>query len=370
MPSRTHIGSPYMQFAKLRSSAKYNLASSGIMSYPLAELPVTLEQLEICGPTVYGYAPLLERLATMFGVTPECVVTAAGTSMANHLALAATLEPGEEALVEWPTYELLVTTLKYLGVTVSYFERWMEDGFRVEPEEVKRRLSPRTKLIVLTNLHNPSGALIDEPTLQKVGDLAKQHGARVLVDEVYVETLYEQRPRSAVHLGDHFLVTSSLTKAYGLSGLRCGWVLANPALTQRMWHINDLYGVNAAHPAELLSVIALDNLDRVASRAKKLLAANGPALEEFLRSRDDIECVRPQFGTVAFPRLPHSSVADLEQLLREKYETSIVPGSYFGLAQHFRIGIGGGTEMTRVGLERLGLALDELQTRSALVAGP
>lgn len=362
MPSRTHSGSPYMQFAKLHSEAKYNLASSGIMSYPLAELPVKIEDLEICGPTLYGYAPLRERLAMMFGVTPDCVVTAAGTSMANHLALAATLEPEEEALVERPTYELLVTTLEYLGVTVRYFERRMEDGFRVDTQEVQRKISTRTRLIVLTNLHNPTGAYVDEATLRAVGDVAKLHGARVLVDEVYLEALYEQRPRSAVHLGDHFLVTSSLTKAYGLRGLRCGWVLANPEVTERMWHINDLYGVNAAHPAELLSVIALDNLHRVTTRARKLLATNRPALDKFLRSRDDIECIRPDFGAIAFPMLRHGSVATLDQLLREKYETSIVPGSYFGMASHFRIGIGGDTEMTHAGLERLGWALDELRT--------
>ena len=350
-----------MQFAKLRSGAKYNLASSGIMSYPLKELPVTLEDLEICGSDFYGHAPLRERLATLNGVTADCVVTAAGTSMANHLALAATLEPGEEALVEWPTYELLVTTLEYLGVTVRYFDRRMEDGFRVDPEEVERKITPQTRLIVLTNLHNPTGALSDEATLLAVGDLAKKNNARVLVDEVYLEALYERRPRPAVHLGDHFLVTSSLTKAYGLSGLRCGWVLANPELAQRMWHINDLYGVNAAHPAELLSVIAVDNLDRVAARAKKLLAANRPVLDAFLRSRNDIEYVRPEFGTVVFPKVLRGTVDQLDRLLREEYETSVVPGKYFGMPQHFRVGIGGDPEMTRAGLQRLALALDKMR---------
>ena len=142
-----------------------------------------------------------------------------------------------------------------------------------------------------------------------MGDIARKNSARVLVDEVYLEALYEQRPRPAVHLGDHFVVTSSLTKAYGLSGLRCGWVLANPELAQRMWHINDLYGVNAALPAELMSVIALDNLERVGARAKKLLAANRPVLDGFLRSRDDIAVVRPEFGTVAFPKLLRGSVS-------------------------------------------------------------
>ncbi len=352
-----------MQFAKLRSAAKYNLATSGVMSYPLAQLPVKIEDLEICGPTQYGYAPLVERIAKLSGVTPDCVVTAAGTSLANHLAFAATLEPGEEALVEWPTYELLVTTLEYLGARVRYFDRPAEQGFRVDPEEVERKITPQTRLIVLTNMHNPSGVLMDEGTLRAIGDVAKRNNAHVLVDEVYLEALYQRRPRPAVHLGDHFLVTSSLTKAYGLSGLRCGWVLANPELAQRMWRINDLYGVNAAFPADLLSVIALDNLERVAARAEKLLAANRPGLDGFLQSRDDLACIRPEFGTIAFPQLLHGSVDHLDHLLREQYETSVVPGSYFGMPQHFRIGIGGDPEMTRAALERLGLALDKMRAQ-------
>jgi aspartate/methionine/tyrosine aminotransferase len=191
--------------------------------------------------------------------------------MANHLALAATLDPGDEVLIEHPTYEVIVDLLRYLGATVRTFERQMENGFRVDPKEIERQMTPRTRVIVLTNLHNPTGALMDETSLRAVGDIAKHHHALVLVDEVYLEAMYEQRPRSAYHLGEQFLVTSSLTKAYGLSGLRCGWVLATRELAQRMWHINDLYGVNAAHPAERLSAIALDHLDRVAARAKKIL---------------------------------------------------------------------------------------------------
>ncbi len=175
--------------------------------------------------------------------------------------------------------------------------------------------------------------------------------------------MYESRPRPAIHLGDQFLVTSSLTKAFGLSGLRCGWVLANPELTQRMWHINDLFGVNAAHPAELMSVIALDNLDRVINRAKALLNANRPVLQDFLNSRDDIEHFQPEWGTIVFPKLRQGSVEALDKLLRQKYETAVVPGSYFDMPQHFRIGIGGEPDMTRVALERLSAALDEMRAQ-------
>jgi aspartate/methionine/tyrosine aminotransferase len=349
-----------MQFAKLRSGAKYHLASSGIMNYSLRGLPVTIEQLEITGTDYYGHQPLKDRLAKMNGVTAQHVVTAAGTSMANYLALAGTLEPGEEALIEWPTYELITSTAEYVGAKVRFFERRMESDFRLEPEAVERAMTPQTRLIVLTNLHNPSGVLMDEPELRAVGDIAAAHNARVLVDEVYLEALYDQRPRSAIHLGDHFLVTSSLTKGYGLSGLRCGWILAAPELAQRIWYINDLHGVNAAHTAELLSVIALDHLDHVIARAKELIAANRPALDAFLDSRSDLASVRPKFGTIAFPKLLRGSVDHLDRLLREKYETSIVPGKYFGMPQHFRIGIGGDPEMTREALNRLGQALDDL----------
>ena len=349
-----------MEFAKLRSEAKYNLATSGVMSYPLAELPVRIEDLEISGPTIYGYEPLKERVARFNSVPSDCVVLAAGTSMANHLAMAAAFDPGDEVLIEHPTYELLVSVAQYLGAEVRYFERRMENEFGIDPAEVERQITPRTRLVVLTNMHNPSGAFADEETLRQVGEIAKAHGARVLVDEVYLETLYEQRPRNALHFGEHFLVTSSLTKAYGLSGLRCGWVLASPELAARMLRIHDLYGVNAAHPAELLSVIAFDHLDPIAERARNLLRTNRPVLETFLHNAATIESFWPAYGTVVFPKVPGGTTEQLYRVLREKYETSVVPGEYFDMPDHFRIGIGGDPEMTREGLDRLGQALKDV----------
>jgi aspartate/methionine/tyrosine aminotransferase len=359
MLPRTQMCSPYMEFAKLRSGAKYNLATSGVMSYPLAELPVRIEDLEINGPTVYGYAPLQERLGRYNGVPPECVFAAAGTSFANHMAMAATFDPGDEVLIEHPTYELLESTALYLGAKLRRFERQLEDGFRVDPAEVERRIMPATKLIILTNLHNPTGAYADEPTVRAVGEIAKSRGARVLVDEVYLEAFYGNRPRPAFHFGDQFLVTSSLTKAFGLSGLRCGWVLADQELVQRMWRINDLYAATPAHPAELLSVIALDDLDKVAARAKRLLDENRKSLSAFLEASGDLDFYRPDQGTIIFPKLRSGDVEEFVRLLREKYETSVVPGAYFNMPQHFRVGIGGDPETTRVGLERLAAALHQ-----------
>jgi hypothetical protein len=359
MTLRSQMGSPYMEFAKLRSSAKYNLATSGIMSYPLAELPVKIEDLEINGSGPYGYSPLVERIARCNDVDAECVVTAAGTSLANHLAIAATFDPGDEVLIEHPTYELLESTALYLGAALKRFERRFEEGFRLDPAEVERHITSRTKLIILTNLHNPSGTYANEGTIRAIGDIAKSHGARVLVDEVYLESFYGHRPKPAFRSGEHFLVTSSLTKAFGLSGIRCGWVLCSPQLAYRMWRINDLYAATPAHPAELISVIALDNLDKVGARAKSLLNANRKSLDEFIARQTALDVYRPEHGTIVFPRLKKGSVDDFVKLLREKYETSVVPGRFFDMPQHFRIGIGGDPELTRTGLERLSLALDE-----------
>lgn len=353
------MASEYIEWAKTRSQARYNLAASGIINYPLAELAVSLKDLDLSGPSWYGYEPLQQALAVKCKVEADRVVHSIGTSMANHLAMAATIERGDEVLIEYPAYDPLISTACYLGAIIKRFERRIDDGFRLDAREVERAASLRTRLIVITNLHNPTGALTDNDTLRHIGEIARSVGARVLVDEVYLEAMFERAQPSAIQLGDEFIVTGSLTKAYGLSGLRCGWVLAEPSLAKRMWRLNDLFGNIPAHPAERLSVIALANLDRIAARAKSLLEKNRPVLDRFLNSRGDLEAARPQFGTVVFPRLKRGSVDALCGLLREKYETTVVPGKFFEMPEYFRIGIGCDSDMLVSGLDRLGKALDE-----------
>jgi aspartate/methionine/tyrosine aminotransferase len=331
------------------------------MNYPMSLLPVRLEDVELSGPSWYGYEPLQQALAAKCGVSSENVVAAIGTSMANFLAMATILNPGDEVLIEHPAYDPLVSIAYYLGAEVKRFERRFEEGFRVDPSAVEQALTTHTRLIVMTNMHNPSSALVDLDTLRNVGEIARRVGARVMVDEVYLEALFDRPRPYAFHLGNQFITTSSLTKAYGLSGLRCGWILAEPELAKRMWRLNDLFGNIPAHPAELLSVIALANLAAISNRAQTLLQKNRSLLDGFLDSRDDLEAVRPPFGTVVFPRLRQGRVDELCSLLREKYETSVVPGKFFEMPNHIRIGIGCETEMLGGGLERLGAALYELR---------
>lgn len=367
--------SRYMEWAKLHSTARFSLATSGITSVTTAEFPRQDEQIEINAPGTYGYEPLQERLARHTGAPAECIVAATGTSMANHLAMAAVLEPGDEVLIEHPAYGPLLDVADYLGANVKRITRSSANGFALDPDELERTTTAATRLIVLTNLHNPSGALLDEGTLRSLAEIALRQGAHVLVDEVYLEMLFEKQAPWSFPIGaqlsdgadNPFIVTSSLTKGYGLSGLRCGWILAPAKIARRIWRLNDLFGANAAHAAERLSVVAFDHLARFRERTRKLLAANRALLDAFLDSRDDLETFRPVGGTVVFPRLRTGNAEAFVALLRQKYETSVVPGEFFELPQHFRIGIGGDTAELREGLERFAAALDEV-ARSRLNA--
>lgn len=353
--------SSYMHWAKTSSTAKFNLATSGMPNLSIRDLRVSLDDLEITDGG-YGYEPLIARIGERYRVAKESIVTAAGTTFANHLAIAAQVKPGDEVLFESPAYEPMLATVRYLGADVKRFTRRFEDGFRVLPEEVEKQITRNTRLIVLTNLHNPSGTLTDDATLKQIGEIARRVGARVLVDEVYIETLFEEAPRTSFHLGNEFVITSSLTKAFGLSGLRCGWIFAEPELAQKMWLLNDLFAATPVHAGERLSVVALDQLAELAERAKTLLDRNRRLLNEFLDTREDLETVRPEFGTVMFPRVRSGNADQLCRLLREKYETSVVPGNFFELPAHLRLGIAVDTEVLKTGLERLEKALDEIRS--------
>jgi aspartate/methionine/tyrosine aminotransferase len=363
-PQRREIRSAYIEWAKLRAGARFNLAASAVAPLPFEELHARIEDIHLNGPAGYGYEPLIEGLAKKAGVPSDCVVHTQGTSMANHLAMAALLEPGDEILVEEPTYEALLSTAEYLGAKVRRFPRSFESGFQLDPREVERRISPRTRMIVITNLHNPSGVRTTDAKLKIVGEIARSLGAHVLVDEVYLESSFDTPWQSAFKLGPNFIATSSLTKAYGLGGLRCGWILATKQLADRMWRVNDLFGVSDAHPAEVLSVLALKRLPEICVRSKRLLEANRAVLKKFLDSRSDILAIRPEAGTLVFPFLASGHVDAFCQLLRDKYETSVVPGRFFEAPEHFRLGFGVDTETLTEGLSRISDCLDHLSKKN------
>ena len=351
--------SDYMHWAKFKKPVRYALTGSEVPHVRMDSLPISIGDLDLDGASHPRYAPLREAIAAHSGVGPESVVAADGTSMANFLAMAALIAPGDEVLIERPTYEPLLAAASFLGAEIKRFDRDPKRGFRIDLDRLAASITERTRLIVVTNLHNPSSALTSEDDLGVLGDIARRSDARILVDEVYLDSAVPPR-RSAVHLGAEFVCTNSLTKVYGLSGLRCGWILAEPEVAERMWRLNDLFGVNQAHPAERLACIAFEQLDKVAGDVPQMLQRNRSLFNAFVTSRDDLDCMTAEHGIVAFPRWSGGDTARLDTLLRERYDMAVVPGCWFEMDDHFRVDLGCPADVLQEGLARLGAALDEL----------
>ena len=353
--------SVYMTWAKYHAGARYNLANSGILGCSVDDLTITLENIAVNGPNHEGYAPLKDAIAAKYGVKPENVIPSQGTSMANFLAMATVVERGDEVLIEQPTYEPMLSALIYLGAEVKRFSRSFENEYQIDVEELRRLVTPRTKLIVITSPHNPSGVAVKRDTMTQIGELAKTVGARVLVDEVYRDILFEDAEPCVATLGDQFITTSSLTKSYGLSGLRCGWILCAPELAEKMRRMNDLFGAVGSVPSDTLSVAAFRQLEKLEARTHAMIEANTKLVHRFLREHEDLlDYIIPPRSMIVFPRLKHHDDAQpLHDQLRQ-LETSIVPGKFFEEPRHFRLGFAVKPEDVEVGLQNLSQVLRQL----------
>jgi aspartate/methionine/tyrosine aminotransferase len=349
-----------MHWAKTLQSARYTLAVSGIKPLQLSELGASLDDLQLTAGPGYGLPELMAAVASKAGVAADRIVLATGTSGANHLALATLLAPGDDALIESPGYDPIEMLARHLGAKVRFFRRRPENGFRIDPAEVAAGMTKNTRLVVLSNLHNPSSVATGGETLRELGAIAERWGARVLVDEAYLDAAFAGGPPSGASLGDGFVVTTSLTKVFGLGGLRCGWIVAEPGLATRIWLLKNLFGVDEVHPAGGLALCALRQSSRLLERARGLLETNRAAWGSFLAERDDLAVPGVSAGTTVFAQVLSCDAEALCAHLRERYETSIVPGRFFGAPEFVRLGLCGDTVVFREGLARVGRALDDL----------
>jgi aspartate/methionine/tyrosine aminotransferase len=356
-------GSVYMRWAKENAAARYNLANSGLIGCSTDDLVLEPGDLQVNGATRDGYPPLLAAIAARYGVAPEQVVTAPGTSGANFLAFAALIDPGDEVLVERPTYEPLLAALGFLGARIQRFERRFENGYRLDLDEIAPLITERTRLVVLANPHNPSGVLLPPEEVAGLARLAEGAGAHLLVDEVYRDIWFEDAPPSHVHLGPNVLATSSLTKSYGLSGLRCGWVLCAPDVARRLWLTRDPMQAVDSVPSDTLAAAAFRQLPRLAARSRAILDPNVAQVRDFLAAHEEwLDCVVPARSMTVFPRLRQEEAAEpLHDWLRSR-ETSIVPGTFFESPRHFRLGFAVMPEDVARGLERLAEGLRRTAT--------
>jgi aspartate/methionine/tyrosine aminotransferase len=313
----------------------------------------------------YGYAPLRDAIAARYGIASARVFPiSGGTSFANWLACTAALDGlghGAEVIVERPTYEPLIRIPQALGHRIRRLDRRFEDDYAIDLDRFASLVTTRTRLAIVTNLHNPSGARIPMSTLRAMASMLARVKGYLLVDEVYLECVFGSRPESSVLAGPNVLVTNSLTKAYGLDGLRAGWILGPAPLVARAGRINDLMTNNSVAAGERMALAAFRRQREIDRRAHGLLDPNLARVRAFAARETRLKMFVPEGGNVAFPRLPASVDGDrLARHLVDRYSTLVVPGRFFESPRHIRISFGCGPAKLARGLANISRALDDL----------
>jgi len=342
-------------FAGREHTARHLLGSSDIEGMGLAELLALAEpdgerrwrELTLGYTESAGLPALREEIAGLYEhVAPDGILVLSGAEEAIFLTAHALLRAGDHVVCPWPAYQSLHEAARAAGADVTLLRLRHEEGWRLDPDAVRRALRPATRLIVVNAPHNPTGATIGANDLDALAGMAEEAGAVLLSDEVYRLMEHDpadrlppaaDRSRSALSIG-------VMSKAFGLAGLRIGWVASrDPGVIRSIARLHDYTTICASAPSELLALIALRAREAVLERGRAIVHANLPLVEAFMAGHAEaLEWAPPRGGCVGFPRLVDGGSADdlAERLLREE-GTLVTPGSLFGdLPEHVRIGFG------------------------------
>lgn len=342
---------------------KFLLAHSGVRSMTLRELSQDADLLTK-GDLGYGALPalpeLLSKVASTFGVREEqALVTLAG-SEADLLAVLATVNVGDKVVVENPTYPPLRAVPKALGAKVVLHQRTWKNDFHLDMVKLSEQLKG-AKLFIVSNLNNPTGAAIPRRELEELHLLAVKRKCHVLVDEAFRELAFDPPPVAAT-LGDHFISTSSLTKCYGLAGLRTGWLLGAPALVAKARVAKTHLSIGQPILEQRLAIVALGKREQLLRRAAGIRDDNLARVKPWMAEHKLLQWIEPPGGLFGFPKLPEGvDDMDFARKLVEDRNTLIAPGTLQGLAGHFRLGFGGDPANLVTGLRNL----DEVLAREA-----
>jgi aspartate/methionine/tyrosine aminotransferase len=354
-------------FARWEFACRYNLCASGIEGWSMHEL-LTLaddETARLWDRLVLGYTetaghPLLRaEIARRYqGLTAEEIHCFAGAEEAIAMLVTAIVEAGDHVIVVRPAYQSLFELARARGAEVT--ELWLrpEEDYRFDPERVAAALRPSTRLCVVNFPHNPTGTTIDRATQARLVELTTRHGCWLLSDEVYrgLERTPEGSLPPGVTLGERVVSLGAMAKAYGLAGLRIGWLaLRDLELRRRVASLKDYGSMCNAGPSELLALIALRAEERVLARSRAIVEGNLPALEGFMTAHAGrLAWARPSAGVTGFPRFVDEGIdvgGFCERLVQET-GVLLLPGTTYGAAEPaFRIGFG--RRDFAEGLERL-----------------
>lgn len=308
----------------------------------------------------------VHAVADRYGVDPGCVVPTLGASTAIMHAMIALVRAGDHVIVERPTYEALHRAPEILGARVSRLERTFETGWAVVPERLAQLLSPRTRAVILTNLHNPSGVVTDTTTLRAVAELSARVGAAVLVDEVYLDYAFASSEGAPVlpacKVASNCVSWSSSTKAFGFAALRSGWIITpDRDMARALTLATDYLFTQMPTSSTLLGRRVLEQAPTLQKHAETRAAAGRRVVERWLSAESRITWVPPSAGITGLLRLPEFlGDGPFCDHLRERYDTQVVPGSMFEAPGHVRISFGLPSEDLEQALANLSATLDDL----------
>lgn len=353
---------------------EFNLSESGVHPMSLKELlgedsgsfQYLLNQ-ELGYSQSNGTVELREKVAAIYpGATVDHVQVTCGTSEANFICIWSLVEPGDEVVLMLPNYMQIWGIARGFGGRIVPFHLREESGWRPDLEELRKAVSSKTKLIAVCNPNNPTGAILTVQEMNEIIEAARSVNAWLLADEVYLGA-ERDRPRTSSFWGryEKAIITGGLSKAYGLPGLRIGWIIAPTALISTFWAYHDYTTIGPPVLSDILARNALvpETRERILSRTKKIIQDNYPILADWIHEHGEtFSMVEPHAGAITYLKykIHINSTLLAEKLLHEK-SVLIVPGDHFGMDHYLRIGYGPPPNYLRTALEKIHQTLLELQ---------
>lgn len=325
------------------------------------EKPVTDRFVSVFGR---GNPHLLAALAERYGVDEQCILPTTGVCNGVAQVLIGLVAPGDHVLVETPGFDVLSDLARLSGAEVESLHRRGPD-FGFDMDEVRARLRPNTKLVIVTNLHNPSGFHLDEAALKALAAAAATVGAHVLVDEVYADFAQDKGDLPAARLAPNLISVNSLTKVFGLFSLRCGWIVTTRATARKIANASAGREFGVSKLTHAVGALVLEKPAPFEAHWRTVLDASRPVVERHMaamRADELIDGELPPYGCIAFPKIiGHDDTRKLAEVLWRDHDIVTAPGEFFGRAGHMRLGFGVPAAAIDRGLARLHEALFALR---------
>ena len=349
-------------FDEYQFKVDYDIGESGMKYLTVRDLDLDLNNVELRYGYHLGHPELRQEISKQYsGLAEENVAVTTGASEGNFSVIAHLVGSKDHLIIEHPTYPSLYQIPRSLERDHSLFRLKWEDQFRPDLDALRKLVKSNTKLITLTHPNNPTGSVITHDELKEAIEIAEEAGAYLMVDETYREMMFDKPPPLAATLSPNAISLTSMSKTWGLPGIRIGWVVADTPIIQAIRAVREQVTICNSSLGEAIAKSVLEKKDKLLTGLREAMFSNYKIVKDWMENQSWLEWIEPQSGVVCAPRLKKGGSTDeLCKLLVTKYKTFTVPGSRMELDGHFRLGFGGEQEELIRGLENLAHALKEI----------